>query len=88
MTRDMLKDAAAYLADTARHIAAGAVLVTEDIYQHRRDTCNKCPHRNPVTDSCNQCGCPLHATLAGDKLRRATSRCPLKLWDEQEEQKP
>lgn len=46
----------------------------------RRRTCNACPKRDPKTDSCKSCGCSLHGTIIGDKLRWASSTCPEGKW--------
>lgn len=46
----------------------------------RRRTCNACPQRDPKTDSCKSCGCSLHGTILGDKLRWKSSQCPLGKW--------
>lgn len=46
----------------------------------RRRTCNACPKRDPKTDSCQSCGCSLHGTIIGDKLRWASSTCPEGKW--------
>lgn len=46
----------------------------------RRRTCNACPKRDPKTDSCRSCGCSLHGTIIGDKLRWASSVCPEGKW--------
>lgn len=70
-----------YVTSTAVHIATGSNVADDTTYAHRRATCDACPSRNAANDSCKECGCSLHKTILGDKLRRATSTCPLNKWE-------
>lgn len=60
--------------------AAGRPEVDDDEYARRRSLCLSCPERDPDNDTCRKCGCPLHQTALGDKLRWATESCPLGKW--------
>lgn len=84
---------ASYTETLTRHIAGGRVMVPVSIHQHRRDTCNACPHRNAEKDACGICGCkldPTHleATIIGDKLRWAVAECPVGKWQAWKESEP
>lgn len=69
-----------YITSTIQHVATGSKQVDDATYQQRRATCDSCPERDTVTDTCQLCKCPLHRTILGDKLRRATSACPVAKW--------
>lgn len=67
-----------YLNDRAEWISFGKPMVTDEVYEHRRAICNGCPDRNVESDVCKWCGCPLHATKLGDRLRWGVPPCPAK----------
>jgi hypothetical protein len=75
-----LQAAKNYITSTIQHVATGSRQVTDDTFKLRRATCDSCPHRDTVTDTCQLCKCPLHRTILGDKLRRASSTCPAGKW--------
>jgi hypothetical protein len=68
--------------DTARWEAAGRPEVDDAEAARRKAICltNECGAYDEKRDTCLACGCPLHRTLFGDKIRRATSECPKGFW--------
>lgn len=73
----LIAQARNWSADTTKWVAAGRPEVNDEEYERRKAICRGCDFRDALADICTRCGCPLHQTLLGDKLRRATSRCPL-----------
>ena len=65
-----------FLTAKAKWVAAGRPVVNEETHAARRAACDACPKRNAEKDACTLCGCPLHPTPLGDKLRMATAECP------------
>jgi hypothetical protein len=78
--RDRLAALGSYVSSTVVHVATGSKTVDDATFAQRRATCDTCPSRDPVRDACTKCGCSLTKTILGDKLRRATSTCPLNKW--------
>lgn len=72
--------AGGYVSAVTRHLLTGRKTVNDEAYNRRRATCDACPSRDPVRDVCKQCKCPLTETILGDKLRWASSTCPLNKW--------
>ncbi len=68
--------------DTRIWEAAGRPTVNQEVADQRKAVClsNICNAYDASRDTCLACGCPLHATLFGDKLKRATSECPRGFW--------
>lgn len=62
-----------------KHVAHGMPKTTEEVYASRRALCDACNRRDPATDACTLCKCPLSRKLF-NKLRMAKESCPLGKW--------
>jgi len=64
---------------TARHVAAGMPMASDDEILRRHDICLTCEHLQ--NDACNLCGCPV-VRAAGyvSKLSWADQECPAGKW--------
>lgn len=59
-----------YAISSAKHIANGMKITTEEQYRNRLQACHECPHLNE-NKRCSLCGCPVE-----NKAYRVTDYCP------------
>jgi hypothetical protein len=60
-----------YAVSSAKHIANGMKITTEEQYRNRLQACHSCPHLTEVYKRCSLCGCPVE-----NKAYRVTDSCP------------
>ena len=70
------------LNEHTRWVEGGSIHVPDFIRGLRRQECDACAFRDPEKDACKHCGCYLHETVLGDKLRMDTAKCPAGIWPE------
>lgn len=83
--RGVFRKAANFAKATAKHVAAGRPMATDEQVGERFTVCQACPHFTATGEGqgeCAKCGCGLKAVgVAGlSKLRWATEACPIGKW--------
>lgn len=72
-----LQNATAASAKIIAEVSQGKnVFVSQEVENHRKQTCYNCPYYDSQQKRCRQCGCLIHA-----KIRFITERCPLNYWE-------
>ena len=70
---DILKMVKNFSEEVVKFVAAGAPIVTKEVFKERLEICNNCEHLSG--SKCLKCGCQMSV-----KCKWGTAKCPIDKW--------